>query len=123
MANDGQLDLADRQYWIFQIANSTYGDSNLDGTFNSQDLVITFQAGEYEDSLVGNSNWSDGDWNGDGEFTSSDLVLAFAAGGYEASATPSVTFVPEPNSYGILLLIMSMFFRFRAVPFAWRQES
>ncbi|MCA9201129.1 MAG: hypothetical protein KDA87_26495, partial [Planctomycetales bacterium] len=60
MANDGQLDLADRQYWIFQIANSTYGDSNLDGTFNSQDLVITFQAGEYEDSLVGNSNWSDG---------------------------------------------------------------
>ncbi|MEZ6115119.1 MAG: PEP-CTERM sorting domain-containing protein [Pirellulaceae bacterium] len=103
MANDGQLDLADRQYWIFQIANSTYGDSNLDGTFNSQDLVITFQAGEYEDSLVRNSNWSDGDWNGDGEFTSSDLVLAFAAGGYEASAT----FVPEPNSVGMLLLAIT----------------
>ncbi|MEZ6115113.1 MAG: hypothetical protein R3C28_00850 [Pirellulaceae bacterium] len=65
--------------------------------------MMVFQAGEYEDSLVRNSNWSDGDWNGDGEFTSSDLVLAFAAGGYETSATSSATFVPEPNAIGMLV--------------------
>ncbi|MCA9200361.1 MAG: hypothetical protein KDA87_22630 [Planctomycetales bacterium] len=82
-----------RRYWL----------ENPDPEFTTSDLVMVFQAGEYEDSLVGNSNWSDGDWNGDGEFTSSDLVLAFGAGGYEASATSSATFVPEPRSMGMLV--------------------
>ncbi len=60
------------------------GDSNLDGLFDSSDLVTIFQAGEYEDALQDNSTWAEGDWNGDREFTSEDLVLAFQAGSYEA---------------------------------------
>ena len=57
-----------------------FGDANLDGVFNSSDLVSIFQAGEYEDESTNNSNWNEGDWNGDGEFDSSDLILAFQAG-------------------------------------------
>ncbi|MCA9211800.1 MAG: trypsin-like serine protease [Planctomycetales bacterium] len=60
-----------------------YGDANLDGVFNSSDLVKLFQRGEFEDSIQGNSNWQDGDWDGDGDFTTRDLVLAFQYGSYE----------------------------------------
>ncbi len=58
------------------------GDVNNDGLFDSSDLVLIFQQGEYEDALVSNSTYEDGDWNGDGEFSSTDLVLAFQAGTY-----------------------------------------
>ncbi len=53
------------------------GDANRDGIFNSTDLILAFQAGEYEDRFAGNSVWPDGDWNGDSEFDSSDIVFAF----------------------------------------------
>jgi hypothetical protein len=59
------------------------GDSNRDGVFDSTDLVQVFQAGQYEDGVLGNSTWSSGDWNGDGEFDSQDLVFAFQAGSYQ----------------------------------------
>ncbi|MCA9199734.1 MAG: hypothetical protein KDA87_19475, partial [Planctomycetales bacterium] len=59
------------------------GDANLDGVFDSSDLVRIFQEGQYEDGIVGNSNWRSGDWNGDGEFNTSDLVTAFQLGWYE----------------------------------------
>ena len=35
------------------ILGTTYGDANLDGVFNSQDLVAVFQVGEYEDDVLG----------------------------------------------------------------------
>ncbi len=53
------------------------GDTNHDGIFNSTDLILAFQVGEYEDKIAGNSVWADGDWNGDGEFDSGDIVFAF----------------------------------------------
>ncbi len=61
---------------------TTPGDSNLDGIFDSADLVAAFQAGEYEDGHANNSGWSEGDWDGDGDFGSRDLVLAFQTGSY-----------------------------------------
>jgi hypothetical protein len=65
------------------------GDSNLDGIFNSSDLVLVFTAGQYEDAIPGNSTFATGDWNGDGDFTTSDLVLAFQYGAYSQLAIPS----------------------------------
>ena len=59
-----------------------YGDANGDGIFDNSDLVEIFSAGEYEDDIAGNSDWSEGDWNGDDDFTSSDLVLALKRGNY-----------------------------------------
>ncbi|MCA9168748.1 MAG: tandem-95 repeat protein, partial [Planctomycetales bacterium] len=64
------------------------GDVNADGVFDSADLWIVFQAGEYDDSIAQNSDWASGDWNADGEFDSSDLILALQAG---YSETPRAT--------------------------------
>lgn len=58
------------------------GDANLDGVFNSTDLVLVWQAGEYEDTIPGNSTWAEGDWNGDGDFNTSDIIKAFQCGSY-----------------------------------------
>lgn len=67
---DRVLNAADHRYWVEELANTYYGDADLDGEFTSGDLVSIFQAGQYEDSMVNNSSWATGDWNGDREFTS-----------------------------------------------------
>jgi hypothetical protein len=79
------------------------GDANIDGIFDSEDLVHEFQVGEYEDTIAGNSRWSDGDWTNDNEFDSSDLVAAFQTGNYVAAASP-VNGIPEPTSAMLLLI-------------------
>ena len=83
---NGRFDDNDVAFMIRSVFNTSFGDSNLDGIFNSSDLVFVFRAGEYEDELAGNSLWSEGDWNCDGEFDTSDLVRAFQDGGYVAAA-------------------------------------
>ncbi|MCP4192505.1 MAG: EF-hand domain-containing protein [Planctomycetaceae bacterium] len=100
--HDGLIDHDDLFFWIHHVANTYVGDSNLDGEFNTGDLIEVFQAGEYEDGLNRNSNWAEGDWNADGDFDSSDLVVAFANGGYEQR--PAANAVPEPSS-AVLLIV------------------
>ena len=82
LTNDGVVGTPDRDRMVEQILGTSYGDSNLDGVFNSQDLVQVFQAGEYRDGIQGNSTWDSGDWNGDGEFDSADIILAFQRSTY-----------------------------------------
>jgi hypothetical protein len=94
---NGSIDAADRQYWVRDLKRTYFGDANLDGQFNSGDLVDVFQANHYEDTITLNSDWSTGDWNGDGDFTSRDLVLAFQDGGYESGPRLAAA-VPEPHS-------------------------
>jgi uncharacterized membrane protein len=93
----------DLRYWIATLKNTWFGDANLDGQFDSHDLVQAFQAGEYEDPIVNNSLWASGDWNADGDFTTADLVLAFQDGGYEQGHRPATTAVPEPSEMAWLL--------------------
>ncbi|MCA9201039.1 MAG: DNRLRE domain-containing protein, partial [Planctomycetales bacterium] len=88
LTGDNGLSEEDRDVLIFDILGTTYGDSNLDGIFNSSDLVQVFQVGEYEDNAEANSTWADGDWNCDGEFNTQDLVVAFQAGGFSANSLP-----------------------------------
>ncbi|MCA9172363.1 MAG: Hint domain-containing protein, partial [Planctomycetales bacterium] len=66
------------------------GDSNHDGHFNSADLVLVLQAGEYEDAIAGNSTFEEGDWDRDGDFTSRDLVYALANSRYESDSPAAV---------------------------------
>lgn len=82
---DSRVDAQDLNQLTESILNIPCGDVNFDRQFNSADLIAVFQAGEYEDLIVGNSTWADGDWDGDGEFTTSDLVKAFQAGRYVAA--------------------------------------
>lgn len=76
---------------VFGVLGTTYGDADVNGTFNSQDFVDIFQMGEYKDDIRGNSTWEEGDWNGDGDFDELDMLLAFASQGYAYAARPAFT--------------------------------
>ncbi|MCA9218406.1 MAG: PEP-CTERM sorting domain-containing protein [Planctomycetales bacterium] len=102
--NSGTVDGGDRGYWIETLRNSYFGDSNLDGEFNSSDFVAVFSANEYEDGIEQNSTWAEGDWNGDRDFDSSDFVQAFTSGGYEKGPKQAAA-VPEPSSLTIAILL------------------
>lgn len=78
-----EIGFSDVDYMLEEILNTGPGDVNLDGVFDSGDLVEIFQKGLYEDGIEDNAKWSVGDWNCDKEFDSSDLVMAFQRGGYE----------------------------------------
>ena len=102
LSSDGKVDLDDLDILILEILGTYYGDANLDGQFDSSDLVSAFQAGEYEDSIANNSTWSEGDWNSDGDFTTADLVKSFQSGAYEqAAAARAVT----PTNLGAALTV------------------
>ena len=68
------------------VKGTNWGDTNLDGIFNSTDLIMVLEAGEYEDGIEGNSSFAEGDWNGDGDFNSNDLIFAFVSGSYSVAA-------------------------------------
>lgn len=110
--SDGVIDQEDRRIWVEELAFTYFGDSNLDGQFNSQDLVTVFQQASYEDSIVGNGSWLSGDWNGDREFGTEDLVLAFQSAAYEngprnRGGDDGAIVVPEPaGAYGLMLTVI-----------------
>ena len=94
----------DRRVWIKDLKRTWFGDANLDGEFNSSDMVRVFAAGKYEtDEEAG---WAEGDWNSDLKFNSSDMVAAFADGGYERGPRPPAVAVPQPTS--VLLLVVGL---------------
>ena len=78
------------------------GDANLDGVFNSNDLVTVFQVGKYEQEVF--AGWTDGDWNRDRRFRSDDFVAAFQEGGYEYEPERETPAVPEPSTRQLLML-------------------
>ena len=83
--NNGIVNRADLDVLTRDILEIRPGDGNLDGIFDSSDLVLAFISGQYEDGIAANSGWQDGDWNCDREFTSRDLVAGFIESGYVAS--------------------------------------
>ena len=108
---DGRVDRADRVFWVHRLKRTYFGDVDLDGIFDSSDLITALVAGEYEDNLLANSTWTEGDWDGNREFESTDLVVAFRDGGYELGPRHAET-VPEPASclilmFGVLVLGVS----------------
>ncbi|MCA9149466.1 MAG: hypothetical protein KDA92_09215 [Planctomycetales bacterium] len=103
---NGMVDRDDRTFWVESIAKTYFGDSNLDGEFNTADLVFVFQGGKYEDAIEDNAGWADGDWDGDKDFTSSDFVVAFQGNGYELGKRAAVSAVPEPTTWQYLIAAM-----------------
>ena len=65
------------------------GDSNGDGVFDSSDMLLVFQAGEYEDDVPMNSTFAEGDWDGDGDFTTRDIVWVFMHGVFDRAGLAS----------------------------------
>jgi hypothetical protein len=94
LSADSLVDDLDRQVWVHDLKQTYFGDADLNGSFDSTDLVQVLASGEYEDDVALNSTWITGDWDGDGDFTSGDLVVALADGGYDAVHDAAA--VPEP---------------------------
>jgi hypothetical protein len=107
--SDGQVDQEDRRVWVEDLMNTYFGDSNLDGEFNTRDLVNVFISSEYEDAEIGNSSWRTGDWDGDGDFGTSDLVTAFVSNGFEKGPRAATAIIPEPSSLHMLMMSLSVF--------------
>ena len=95
---DLKIDFNDVMGWIKWSKGTCIGDVNLDGAFDSTDLVQLFQQGLYETGQE--ATWTSGDWNGDFKFDSSDLLLAFQEGCYEGGAVRAdsqhASTLPEP---------------------------
>lgn len=103
---DNAVNEVDLGIWVREVKQTWFGDANLDGEFNSRDIVQVFQHGEYEDDVAANSTWGEGDWNADHEFNTRDVVAAFQDGGYEAGRRPApVQPVPEPRTAQCLQLL------------------
>ncbi len=111
--NGTLTDPAKRLSYVRDTLKTWIGDSSLDGLFNSTDLVGVFQAGGYEDDVIGNASWATGDWTGDKEFNSADLVVAFQDGGFEMGPRTTVAPVPEPTSTLLGALSMMGFYSAR----------
>jgi hypothetical protein len=117
--NDQRVDVRDHRFWVEQLARTYPGDTNLDGQFNSADIIQAFQFGGYEDRMPLNTNWSGGDWNGDGDFNSADFVIAFQSGGYEQGFKPPALAVPEPTGLAFGWLFAGLVLARRK----WRQVA
>jgi hypothetical protein len=76
--NDRVVDALDLRALVQDRLASPPADVNLDGVFDSADLVQIFQAGKYETDQT--ALWSAGDFNSDGRFDSADLVVALQSG-------------------------------------------
>ncbi|MCA9170552.1 MAG: CotH kinase family protein, partial [Planctomycetales bacterium] len=72
---DNDVTQDDLNVMVHDLMKTSFGDANLDGVFDSQDLVALMQAGTYEQDV--DAVWSTGDWDCDGRFTTRDLVLAY----------------------------------------------
>ena len=100
----GVVEPKDVHFLVENILHTWIGDVNLDGEFNTTDLVEVFRSGQFEDEIENNSSWAEGDWNADLDFTTGDLVSAFQDGGFERGKRNAAIDIPEPSSlYGILV--------------------
>ena len=101
---DGIVSAADQKFFVEDASkmNSYLGDGNLDGEFNTNDLVGFFQAGKFETGSA--ATFAQGDHNADGMFNTSDLVSMFQSGGFEKGPKAAVAAVPEPSSLVLALL-------------------
>jgi hypothetical protein len=109
--SDALVNDQDVRSWVRDLYGSWIGDADLNGQFNSTDLVSVLAAGKYEVDVA--SVWSEGDFNGDGRTDSGDLVAALADGGYEQGPRAAVAAVPEPTSGAALLLSAALLWALR----------
>ncbi len=103
--SDNLVDDNDIQIWVADLRKTWIGDADVNGEFNSSDLVVVLSSGTYEADV--DAVWSSGDFNGDGRSNTSDLVAALSDGGYEVGPCAAVAAVPEP-ACGLPLLLAGL---------------
>lgn len=101
--NDGQvlttigMPGSDTDYWVSVLKHTHYGDADLDGTVDFEDLV---KLAQHYNQLTG-QGWADGSFNGDGKVDFNDLVLIaqnynLGPSSFEADWLLAQSLAPEP---------------------------
>lgn len=110
----GNLDSADIGAWLAAASLSTnpanpdgnlwaFGDLNLNGNVDSQDLGVLLNNFESTTAL----EWTDGNLNDDGQVTSTDLGILLNEFGQTAAAAVAV---PEPSGVASMLTLVVLAF-------------
>lgn len=99
---DSVIDSQDHHAWVKERKQTWVGDTNLDGEFDTADIVAILTAGKYETKI--RCGWAEGDWNGDAFFNTTDLVMALMDGGYEQGPWSPIAAVPEPSAFWLLAI-------------------
>ena len=94
---DTLIDHEDHVFWIHDLKHTGIGDPNLDGLFNSNDLIDVLAANTYENDIA--AGWAQGDFNGSGRFEADDLMDALTDSGYVKRLRPLA--VPEPGTLSL----------------------
>lgn len=74
---DGRVDQSDLRLYLSTLS-LPIGDVNFDGVFDSSDIVLLFNEGQYEVPYQSTTTYTNGDFNCDGKFDSNDFVYLFA---------------------------------------------
>ena len=100
LTDDGLVDQADREEWVEQLRNTSFGDANLDGQ-----VTAAADGGALLASLgqPGELGWEVGDFDGDGTVTAAgDGALLIG------SLAPDTAAVPEPNMCRLAMTCLVM---------------
>ena len=102
LTGDGLVNQDDVSFWVTDssMANTGFGDTNLDRKVNSSDAAIL---GGSFGTLIG-ATWGMGDFSGDGQVNSSDAAILGGNFGLDNSGLAAV---PEPGS--LVLLAVGVF--------------
>ena len=95
ISDDATVDEHDLAYWVHDVKQTWIGDGDLDGEFNSDDLIRALAANTYEQDV--DATWLTGDFNASGRFDSLNLMDALDDGGYEKGPRRAMNAVPEPG--------------------------
>ena len=99
--NDATLSQADREVWVRDLANTFFGDADMDGDVDFADfLTLSENFGSPDHRSRG---WSQGDFDGDREVGFPDFLALSANFGGVAAANASAASVPEPAGLSIAL--------------------
>lgn len=95
LTGDGMVDIADRGFWVTELAGTFFGDANLDRQVDFTDFLLL------SSSFSKSGSWAMGDFDGDGDVAFADfLVLSENFG----ASSASVATVPEPSCLILVLL-------------------
>ena len=97
LTGDGSVDNADREFWVSKLADTHFGDANLDHQVDFADF-LTLSA-----SFSKNGGWAMGDFDGNRDVDFADFLLLSANFG---QVTGIVATIPEPSN--LLLTMIGM---------------
>lgn len=99
---DGEVNDADRAFWVEDLAGTVFGDADFDGTVQFSDfLALSSHFGQP-------GGWGQGDFDGDGEVNFTDFLILSV--NFDEGANAAAAAVPEPTGvylamFGVLGLM------------------